>query len=380
MTLIAADQSFLLWAIMFAIAWSGFWTESTTWGQKLTGSTTVIAVGAILSNTGMIPFKTPTYGVINDYFVPLAIPVLLFQADIGRIVRESGPTLKGFLVGAVFTVAGTLSAFLLFDFGDQSGDLAGIFAATYIGGGVNFAGVGSALGFVDNNPDIYAAALAADNVISGLYLFVLALIPSVGFIAGKFKAHGKSTAQADAANESTKQLAMKPDATSISLTLALAFLFVFIGKGVENYFGWNGLDILTTTALTIAFATFLPGIAKRLAGNYQLGTVLIYVFFAALGAEIDIATMLAIAPILFVYAMLITLVHLGLILPAGRLLGLSLPETLTASNACVLGASTAAGLAAARGWHDLITPGILVGILGYAIGNFIGIGLAGLLG
>jgi uncharacterized membrane protein len=51
---------------------------------------------------------------------------------------------------------------------------------------------------------------------------------------------------------------------------------------------------------------------------------------------------------------------------------LTLPELITASNAAVLGATTAPALAAARGWHDLVTPGVLVGVLGYALGTFAG--------
>jgi uncharacterized membrane protein len=53
-------------------------------------------------------------------------------------------------------------------------------------------------------------------------------------------------------------------------------------------------------------------------------------------------------------------------------LRLTLPELIIASNAAVLGATTAPALAAARGWHDLVTPGVLVGVLGYALGTFAG--------
>jgi len=45
---------------------------------------------------------------------------------------------------------------------------------------------------------------------------------------------------------------------------------------------------------------------------------------------------------------------------------------LTASNAAVLGATTAPVMAAAQGWKDQITPGVLVGVLGYALGTLIG--------
>ena len=66
------------------------------------------------------------------------------------------------------------------------------------------------------------------------------------------------------------------------------------------------------------------------------------------------------------------LVALVVLLGAGRLFGLTLPELVTASNAAILGATTAPALAAARGWHDLVTPGVLVGVLGYALGTFAG--------
>ena len=56
----------------------------------------------------------------------------------------------------------------------------------------------------------------------------------------------------------------------------------------------------------------------------------------------------------------------------GRVLRLSIPELVIASNAAVLGATTAPALAAAKGWRDLVTPAVLVGVLGYALGTFIG--------
>ena len=54
------------------------------------------------------------------------------------------------------------------------------------------------------------------------------------------------------------------------------------------------------------------------------------------------------------------------------MLGLTLPELIIASNAAVLGATTAPALAATKGWRDLVTPGVLVGVLGYALGTFLG--------
>jgi uncharacterized membrane protein len=73
------------------------------------------------------------------------------------------------------------------------------------------------------------------------------------------------------------------------------------------------------------------------------------------------------------------LVHLALMVVVGRLLKLDLAEVMIASNACILGPGPAAALAASKGWRPLVTPGILVGMFGYAIATFIGVGLTSLL-
>jgi uncharacterized membrane protein len=54
---------------------------------------------------------------------------------------------------------------------------------------------------------------------------------------------------------------------------------------------------------------------------------------------------------------------------------LDLAEVMIASNACILGPAPAAALAASKGWQPLVAPGILVGLLGYAIATFIGVAL-----
>jgi uncharacterized membrane protein len=82
--------------------------------------------------------------------------------------------------------------------------------------------------------------------------------------------------------------------------------------------------------------------------------------------------LIQLAPLLIVLVVILLSVNLAVLLGVGRLFRLTLPELVTASNAAVLGATTAPALAAAKGWHDLVTPGVLVGVLGYALGTLIG--------
>ena len=106
-----------------------------------------------------------------------------------------------------------------------------------------------------------------------------------------------------------------------------------------------------------------------------MGVALSFTFFAAIAAGADIRSMISVAPLLVVLVVILLSVHLAVLLVVGRQFGLTIPELLTASNAAILGATTAPAMAAAKGWHDQVTPGVLVGVLGYALGTFIGTAL-----
>ncbi len=97
-----------------------------------------------------------------------------------------------------------------------------------------------------------------------------------------------------------------------------------------------------------------------------------FIFFASIAAGADVVAMVSVAPLLIVLVLILLTVHLVLLLGLGSVLRLSLPELITASNAAILGATTAPALAATKGWKDLVTPGVLVGVLGYALGTFVG--------
>lgn len=110
----------------------------------------------------------------------------------------------------------------------------------------------------------------------------------------------------------------------------------------------------------------------RLHGGFELGILLSFVFFATIAAGANILAMIQIAPLLILLVIILLCVHALITFGLGLLFRFSLPELIIASNAAVLGATTAPALAAAKGWRELITPGILVGVFGYALGTVAG--------
>ena len=87
-----------------------------------------------------------------------------------------------------------------------------------------------------------------------------------------------------------------------------------------------------------------------------------------------------VSDLLVPYALIIVASHLLVLMAGTKLLKIDLAEALVASNACIMGPATAAAIAAGQGWRHLVTPGVLVGVLGYVIANFLGVAVTGMLG
>lgn len=127
-------------------------------------------------------------------------------------------------------------------------------------------------------------------------------------------------------------------------------------------------------------ANFARPVVRHVGSDFQIGTLFMYIFFVTIGAGANLSEVLGAALPIIGFIVIMVLVHLCLLVLVGRWLRLDLAEVLIASNACILGPAPAAALAASKGWQPLVAPGILVGMLGYAIATFIGVAIAAFLG
>ncbi|NOZ94850.1 MAG: DUF819 family protein [Acidobacteria bacterium] len=368
--LIPATNTWGLLAVLLAAGAFGLWAEKTPWGARLSGAVVAIGTTFILSNLGVIPASSPVYDMVWAYLVPLAIPLLLFKADLRRILREAGPTLLAFLAGAVGTVVGTVVAYHLIPLGEEGWKVAGIFCATYVGGSMNYVAVAEALGL--RSADLVAAGMAADNLVMTLYFLLLFALPGIVWLRRRY--HNRvEEAEGDAGSYWEGRSVSLLD---LAISLAVAAVSCALGYGLASWMGWKGGGILVLTALVVVAATLAPGRLGSLGGAEEMGTLLMQVFFAAIGASANIGVVLRVGPILVLFAATILLVHLVIILAAGRLMGLDLIEVVIASNANMGGPTTAAAMAVARRWETLVIPAILCGTLGYATATFIGVAVA----
>ena len=377
MTLIPADQHFAVITAILALCALAFASERTVIGQKVTGTVVVILLAIAAANLGIIPHSAPAYGFIFSYVVPLLIPLFLFQADVRRLAREASRTSLAFLVAVLGTVAGVIVAALLLDLSQlgvaselaadrREAGIVGLFASTYIGGSVNYAALGEITG-LSADASFFSAATAADNLFSAVFLSVIALVPGAHWIARHFVEHTASEAV------HVTETVVTP--ASISYALAAAAGIVAMTDLLCWWLEIPSWRYAVMTLISVGLATAVPQIRVWFSGAFEVGVALSFPFFAAIAAGADIRAMISVAPLLIILVAILLSVHLTVLLVLGRKLGLTIPELLTASNAAILGATTAPAMAAAKGWHDQVTPGVLVGVLGYALGTFIGTAL-----
>jgi len=376
--LIHADWPFALWACLLALAALGFWADKTRLGRNVSGLAIVLATSMALSNLGLLPKAAETYNVVWLYLVPVAVPLLLLKANLRHVLTETRSMLIAFALGAIGTTIGAVIGFYLLPLGEFAHKLVGVFSATYIGGSMNMAAVGQA---VELDASLMTAGVAADNVVGVMYLVLLAMIPSLALFrrwygeAGETSAAMKTSSQDAAADNHPATINL----VHIGLALALSFAICAIGTALAQVFGVASYSILFITALALAAANLFPVKLARLKGDYEIGIFMMYVFFAAIGISADIGAMLSSAPVLAVYVVLIIFCHAVMIFIGSRWFGLSLMEVVIASNACAAGPASAAALAAGKGRPDLVAPAVLLGVFGYAVANFVGVGLATLL-
>jgi uncharacterized membrane protein len=394
-TLIKADDYVTLWGII--VVWASvsiILEQRYSWAAKISGAIVALIGAIILSNTGVIPTESPVYDAVWTFIIPLAIPLLLFHVNFKKIWQESGRLLILFLISSIGTVAGVIiSFFLLKDHIPVLDKIGAMLSASYVGGGVNFAAMAAKF---EAPGEMVSSAVVADNLMMAIYFIVLMMIPAMSFFRRRFNAPHVEKVESGRMKDEGKTLAEsfweRKDISlkDIALSVGTAFLLVMVSfkiaefldgvipSGEETSFFLNllnglfGDQYLMLTTLTFLALALCPKYFESINGSQEIGTFLIYLFFVVIGIPASIPLIVQNAPLLLVFVFIIVVVNLAVSLIAGKLLKYDLEEILLASNANVGGPTTAAAMAIAKGWKDLIGPILVVGTLGYIIGNYVG--------
>lgn len=382
-SLISPDDVWMLWGFIAVWAAVSIYLEQRfRWAAAVSGAVLALGGSMLFTNAGILPAESPVYDAVWSYVVPLAIPLLLFQINVRKILKESGRLLMIFCISALGTAAGSVIAFFLFKHQIPHLDkIGGMISASYIGGGVNFAAMAAKF----STPGEYVSStVVADNFMMALLFFILMGIPALKWFQKRFGVQEGAGGRENQAEAYWKRKEMSLQ--DIALNIGTAFAIVAVSVKAAAFFkerfasdgGFQflafilGDQFLLLTTLTILLTIAFPRYFERLRGSQEIGTYLIYLFFVVIGIPADLRIIFMNAPLLLAFVFVVAMSNLIVSLFAGKLFRFRLEEILLACNASVGGPTTAAAMAIAKGWQGLVAPVMLVGTFGYLIGNYVG--------
>lgn len=403
-TLIAAENHIALFALLCAICALVIYLEQKyAWAAKITGCIMVLLITLVLSNLKVIPESAAAYDFVGAYLVPMALPLLLFKADIKSILKDSGRLTVLFLIGAIGTCAGSVIAFFVVSGQIQEAPkFIAMITGSYIGGGINFVAMADNYGASGTT---VATANVADALTMMFFFFALMVIPSIQFFRKHWlHPHEDRIEAVNAVGEDKGEAATSAAAYwgkreislfDIAFEIGLSLVIVAVAAPISEFFStviptsnfvlnfFNALlgsKYLIITLLSVAVATAFSDKLSKIGGAQEMGTYFIYLFFATMSAPVSIRLLVGDAPWFFVACMIIVIINIVFVLAGAKFLHFGIEEAMVCSNANIGGGSTAMALAIAKNWTALIIPGLLVGTLGNVIGNFFGILMGTLFG
>ncbi len=367
-------------AVILMIPVFFLWLErKTQWKvfQFLPAIIWIFLTPILLSNLGLIPRSTPIYTTFKSFAVPLFIVLMLLDVNIREALRAWRGALV-LVVGSFGIVIGAVAAFVAFRGGlpPDAWSGFGALAGSWIGGTGNLAAVAEAL----STPDEFVGlVVVVDNFV---YLVYFPIILTSRHWAGWFNRFSRvSQEQVDRITESAGSVERKTHEIHFRHVLTLLG-FGFAAVLAANYLAkllpelrpvmtektW-ALLLVTTIAILLS-ATPL----KKVPGTEPLSMTFVYIYMTMIGASADLRELDG-AQWFLIAGFVCIAVHFLVIALAARLLRVDVSMAAVASVAAV-GGMASAPVAAAFHRKELVPVAIMLALIGYALGNFLGVGTA----
>lgn len=361
-----------------------------TWIDKVSPMSVLYVIGLATANlipadNGVFDVDTGTNTLFGNIAVPLAIPLMLMGCDTKG--WQVGKAAKVFITGLASVLIVTVAGFFLFQPADHTAESYRSFAQVcavatgiYTGGIPNMGAIKQAVGMP---AETYLYVTSYDLIVTGIYLVFIILFGKTVFRKLlPARAGGEGLQGRESGGEKVKPFDRNHYKVSL-LAIAITLVIAAISYGVALLASGDGTPnmtvlILLLTTLAIA-ASFLPPM-KRQQHSFDLGLYCVYVFCLSIATacnvrEMDIAGSL---PILY-YLGFIIFGSLVLQTLMARLLKIDGDSVMVSSVALINSPPFVPLAAALLGNKNIVVLGITVGLLGYMLGNYLGIGLYHLL-
>ena len=351
-------------------------------------------LGVVVANLFIFPFEGaaeklfPVQDLLTSITIPLAMPLILFACDFRHWPVKKA--LVSLVIGLVSVVVCVSAGYFLFRdrLGEQASGIAGMAVGLYTGGTPNLAAIKMMLG-VDEAT--YVLMNSFDMLVSFVFLIFLMVIGIRLFRrilpVEKAAAPAEAAAQdggkmAQAETEMYRGIFTKEHFLPTLAALGLSVLIAGIGIGL-SYLITGGINmiilILTLTTLAIV-ASFLP-MVRKWEKSYDAGMYLVLIFSVVVASMVDLRSInFQEGAWLLAFIAFVIFGSLTLQVILGKLFKVDADTTVITSVAMINSPLFVPMIADAMKNRRVILTGITIGIIGYALGNYLGVLLANLLG
>ncbi|MFC1655009.1 DUF819 family protein [Myxococcota bacterium] len=333
-------------------------------------------VGILFGNQPLIGFSNPVALTTCNVTVALAIPLLLFSVNIGAWLRLAKNTVISFFFCMLAVMVSSTVVHYFYRAGlEESHKMAGMLVGVYTGGTPNMAAIGTAL---QVKSETFILLNAADIMASFVYLFfilVLAVRIPHRFLPATPKMNNGENGAAEVSN-GWKVPATKVMATSLGLTIVIVACGVLFSR-LFSEGSRDAVAILVITTLAVVASMFKK--VRGLKGTHDMGQFLLLVFCVAMGFTTDFTKLFSASPAILIFTALVlwgaVLIHFLLSLIAR----IDRDTVIVTSAAAIFGPHMVGPVTVAMKNRDVLFSGLASGLVGYAVGNYLGMGLAWML-
>lgn len=353
---------------------AAIWLEKRIRIVSVLGSVALCyVIGFVIGNLPGAPVDSQLAMNLSTASVALAIPLLLFSLDFAGWLRQAPRTLLAFAwVVVAVCIATALARPLFADRVEDSAKVAGMLVGVYTGGTPNLAAVGKALGVTS---ETFVMVNAADVLVSAPYfLFLITLGPGV---------FGRILKLPEvSADDMEPPQASVVRSSHVAAGIALAVICVGLGVGASSLLPpvipEEAIAILVITTSAIAFS-FVPR-ARALQGTFEAGNYILLIFCVTIGTIADFGEVVRSS--IWIVAYVATVIFTSLILHIGlcKLSGIDRDTTVITSTAALFGPAFIGPVAVRLKNRSVFVSGLMSGLVGYAVGNYLGLLVAWLLG
>ena len=361
--------------------------------QKIGTVVLAYAVGIIASLCGVFNFATPEVAesfsklqsTIMSVAVPLAIPLMLFNCDFKLWTKSLPKTAWALVTGIVAVIIASISGYFIFRNNvPEIAKVTGMMAGIYTGGTMNFNALGAALN-VDRS--VMAIVLAFQMVITTPYIFFLLgggykifrkLLPYKD-ITHKGRMDEDQVETADV--ENYRGMFEKKNFIGMMKGLGLSVIFLAVGAGLALLITGTLNElvvILTITTLSIIASFFKP--IRELPKTFELGMFFILIFSVIVASMFDINSVNGGSLYIGGFVLWIIGISVGLHLLLCRIAKVSGDLFCVCQVGLLCSPPFVPPIAGAMKNKKVLISGIVVGLVGYAIGTYLGALLAWVLG